>query len=566
MAYEADVLKAFIDRSLEPGKVFVQDSASITPKITLSGDEAVSTYNIGVKIMDKAFKAATVSLRDGSFNNPQMGTGTSNLMLNSAYFNNELITFRRTELLAIYNGCWVFRKIVDVVARDMWSNGFDINCEGNDDNDLSKVYSMFNKLKSDLIYATEQARIFGGAAALMMVDDGEEDLSKPLRIENIKPGAKVNFLITDRWYGLSWSSELVDDYRSAEFGLPKYYSFFIDGMEPETTDRIHYSRVLRFTNRRSPRLTQQMLQGWGISELEHILQDLMNHENTKNSIASLLNKALLEIVKLEGMRTTMSGLSSGNPQAAQMFSSQMAALNNYRTSNKLVFMDKQDEYEDHSYAFSGLSEILESQKDIIAGAAEMPEVMIFGTNRAGLNGDKPVELRIYDNTIQGKQDAECRPVLDKLLPVLFRCCGMEVPKDLTYEFISMLADSDETRDQHLNTLVNTLSTLMENGLMTHETALEELLSAVKKTNFGTKIEERDKELAKKTDQDAASSEGENENGLTIPGMGGEEEEEEPQQTPQSPSEISPVQPKTDDYKNVVDRVIKAALRDRKKFK
>lgn len=551
-------LQSFIDGSFKSNN----DNVGVSAFIGSSQD----SKSIGetARLFDSAVQEGFGSrrIKDGSFNNPEMQTGVSNVMLNGAYFDNDLITLRRNELMAIYNGCWVFRKIVDIPARDMWSNGIDINCDSLVDADLTKIYTLYNRLKSRLIYATKQARIFGGAASLIMVDDGEEDLSKPLKLKNIKAGSKINFLTTDRWYGLSWSSEVVTDYRSAEFGLPKYYSFFIDGTE-DSAQKVHYSRVLRFINRKSPRITEQRLQGWGISELEHVLQDLMNHENTKNAIASLLNKALLEIVKLDGMRNTMSGLSAGNPQSSQMFAAQMAALNNYRTSNKLVFMDKQDEYEKQEYSFSGLSDILTGQKDIVSGAAEMPEVILFGTNRAGLNGDKPIELKIYDNNIQGKQDEEVRPVLDKLLPVIFKCCGLEVPQDLSYEFVSMLDDTDENRQSYLTNLVNNISTLLDNELITHETALQEIQSAVKKTGFGTKISKLDEDKAKQADKLAAESPGEDENSLT------EDFNEEFEQQPEEiETTVKPIKKeiKQDDYNEIKENIIRAALRDSKKRK
>ena len=553
-------LESFINSSVGKGNM----TSNIRLSTSINNSET-SALGKTAKMMDEAIQEGfgSVRVRDGSFNNPAMQTGMSNYMLNGAYFSGDLITFRRQELMAIYNGCWVFRKIVDIPARDMWSNGIDINTESVNDNELAGVYSKYNILKSKLIYATKQARIFGGAASLIMVDDGEDDLSKPLKLSNIKKGSKINLLTTDRWYGLSWSSEVVDDYRSSEFGLPKYYSFFIDGVEE--TQQIHHSRVLRFVNRKSPRIIEQQLQGWGISELEHILQDLMNHENTKNSIASLLNKALLEIIKLDGMRNTFSGLSAGNAQSAAMFAAQMAALNNYRTSNKLVFMDKQDEYEKQEYSFSGLSEILEAQKDIVSGAAEMPEVLLFGTNRAGLNGDKPIELRIYDNNIQGKQDDECRPILDKLLPVIFRTCGLEVPADLSYEFISMLEDSDETRQNYLTNLVNNITSLLDNNLITHETALQEIQASVKKTGFGLKITKKDIERAKKADELEANSPGEDENGLDL-GLNNGEEDTVTETTEKNiiPQQRAENTLKTDDYTEVKNRIISATLRDKRK--
>lgn len=549
---------------------------------------SISTYkesNIGEKsrLLDEAISeglGTAAKIKDGSFNNPAMGTGYSNYMMSSGYFMSNMITFNRSELTSIYHGCWIFRKIVDLVARDMWARGITINND-KDPDELKQVYGLYNKVKSDMIFSQQQARIYGGAAALMMVDDGEEDLSKPLNLKKIKQGSPINFIITDRWYGLEWSSEVVENFGSPEFGKPKYYSFFIHGQEDLEGQKVHHSRVLRFVNRRSPRMIEQQLQGWGISELEHILQDLMNHENTKNSIASLLNKALLEIVKLEGMRNTMSGLSNGNAQASQMFAAQMTALNNYRTSNKLVFMDKNDDYLQEQYSFSGLSDILISQKDIVSGAAEMPEVLLFGTNRAGLNGDNPVEMKIYANMILGKQDQEVRPVLDKLLPVLFRICGMEVPKQLSYEFETLLDISNESKQNALSNIVSNVTTLLDNGLITKETAIEELLAAQKQTGFGLKFAERDTELARRDDKLAEETPEGSELGLD---EDDEEFTEETVNTPQTvnssateevkkinkegsltPQQQDDIKDSDDDYAELKERIIRATLKDKKKY-
>lgn len=561
---------ATFDQSLESYINQSMSNKQQSPDVKLSASiYSRKTNDIAEKarLFDEAVEQGfgAVSVRDGSFNNPAMRTGASNYMLNSGYFMNDMITFRRNELTAIYHGCWIFRKIVDIPARDMWSRGITINND-NDSQDLKEVYGLYNKVKSDMIYATQQSRIYGGAAALIMVDDGEEDLSKPLKLKNIKKGSPIKFIITDRWYGLDWSSEVVDNYASPEFGLPKYYSFFVEGSEELAGEKIHHSRVLRFVNRRSPRIIEQQLQGWGVSELEHVLQDLMNHENTKNSIASLLNKSLLEIVKLEGMRNTMSGLSSGNPQASQMFAAQMTALNNYRTSNNLVFMDKQDEYQKEEYGFSGLSDILNSQKDIVAGAAEMPEVMLFGTNRAGLNGDSPIELRLYANTILGRQDQEVRPVLDKLLPILYRICGFEVPRNLSYEFEGLLDVSNESKQSMLQSIVSNVTQLLDAGLITRETALAEIQSAQKQTGFGTKIEQRDIDLAKEGDKQAA----ENPEGSEL-GLDGEEGEfgefsnKTENITENKVENVSDTLDDSGDYSEIKNKIIQATLRDKKKW-
>ena len=473
--------------------------------IEMSVSSTDSSNESITKIADKFSEATSAgmykSLRDGTFNNTRMKTGTSDYQSSAGHFELSMITFNRYDILATYHGCWIFRRIIDRVAQDMWSSGITINAS-TDPDDLKRVYKRFERLKSELIYGTQQARLFGGAASLMMVDDGETDLTKPLNLRNIKKGARIRLYTTDRWYNLDTSSEKVTNYANVDFNLPKYYTFILDSGE---SIKVHHSRVLRYTNRRSPKLIEQLLNGWGVSELEHIYQDLINHENTKNSIASLLSKALLEIVKLGGMKSTMQGLAGGDVGSQQMFAGQMAALNEYRSTNNLVFMDKEDDYQQIPYSFGGLSDILESQKAIVAGAAEMPQVLIFGDTKGGMTSDSPAEMEFYAQTILGKQEQEVRPILDKLLPVLFRVEGIEVPKDLDYDFESIAGISQEKRLSLLQATTAAIQSAVDNNMMTHETAIKELQQVEKTTGFGSNISDRDIELARRADEAAAEN-------------------------------------------------------------
>lgn len=454
--------------------------------------------------------APSTSIRDGSFNNSVLKLGLSDEGLNAAQYLLDMITFQRGTITSAYHGSWIFRRIIDKVAQDMWSAGISIEGDTSPD-DLKRIYKRLSRLRPDLIWNTEQARLYGGAAALIMVDDGTDSLEKPLNIHNIKKGASIQLWGTDRWFGLSTSAEKVTNYKSKDFNTPKYYTFFIDDLNnrlQSSTIKVHHSRVLRFVNRRSVRLVNSKLNGWGISELEHIFQDLMIHENAKNSAGSLIEKALLEIVKVEGLRGVMQGLSTGSTAQQAVLSGQLAGLENFRT-NHLVLMDKSNEYSRETYTFTGLSELLETQRDIMAGAAEMPKVLLYGDTKGGLTSDSPAEMEFYAGTIKGKQEEMLRPVLDKLLPIIYASEGIKINNDLDYDFESI---AGATQTQKLELLRETLSAVnmaVENGFMTHETALKEIQQVQKITGFGTNIEQRDIDLAKNSDiPENAESDGE----------------------------------------------------------
>jgi hypothetical protein len=473
----------------------------VDPKITvnITSSNKLNINDSSEKLTSKIINGinqSTVHINDGMFGNPMMKTGAEDVALNAGEFSLDMITLNRNLITSVYHSCWIFRRIIDQGARDMLSKGIVITCDVDGDT-LSKVYTRYNRVKHELIYAEGLARLYGGSASLMMVDDGCEDLSQPLKVKNIKKGSALRLYSTDRWYNLEASSEKVNNFNNIDYNTPKYYNFYIDN---QNVTKVHHSRVLRFVNRRSPRYIEDRLSGWGISELEHIYQDLLGHENTKNASASLVNKALLEIVKVNGMRGMFSGLSMGNSNSQAQLSGQLAALNNYRSINNLVLMDANDQYESHEYSLGGLSELLETQEDFIAGAAEMPKVLLYGDTKGGLTSDSPAEMLFYADTIKGKQESDLRNPITKLLKVIFAVEGIPIPSNLDFEFESIVDVTDEKKQEMLNSCVDNCSKLMDMGLMTHETALEEIKAMSKKTGFGTMISAEDDKLAKDMDK------------------------------------------------------------------
>lgn len=446
--------------------------------------------------------ANPTSIRDGSFNNSYLKLGVSNAGLRGAEFWRDMITFDRETITAIYHGSWVFRRIIDKIAQDMWSAG--ISIEGSiDPEGVQRVQKRLSRLRSDLIWATEQARLYGGAASLIMVNDGTDDLAKPLNLNGIKKGAAIQLWSTDRWWGLSTSSEKVTNYRSKDFNTPKYYTFNIEDAQSVDSSnlniRVHHSRVLRWVNRRSVRLINTLLLGWGISELEHLYQDLMTYENAKGTGGALLDKALLEIVKIEGLRGIMQGLGLGSIAQEQELATQMAGLQNFRM-NSTVLLDKDNDYQQFPASFTGVSELLETYRDVIAGSAEMPKVLLYGDTKGGLTSDSPAEMEFYAQTINGKQEEMLRPVLDKLLPIICASEGIRIPDDFDYNFENIAGITQERKLNLLQGTIQAVTSMVDGGMMTHETGLKEVQQVQKITGFGSNVEERDAELAKKSDE------------------------------------------------------------------
>lgn len=485
----ADAISRASDKS-------IKISGSVTRSRGDGGNDSV-VMGLHDAVAKGVLKGAEV--KDGYFGNPMQRTGTFAPNTMAGYYDMSMITFNRAELTALYHSCWELRKGVDKVSEDMWARGVEI-LDQEEPEKLKGLYTWFTRQNSEMIYATEQARLFGGAATLMMVNDGQRDLSKPLDLDKVKKGSRVNFYTTDRWYGLEQDEERVDDFEDPAFGEPKFYTFQIDGIGEGI--KVHHSRVLRWVNKRSVRLVEVQLQGWGVSEVEAVLQDLMNYANVKGSSASLVNKALVEIIKLQGLRGVMTGLAGGNAQASTVLSGQMSAINDFRNSNGVALLDSQDDYQPHQLSFAGLSELIEANRPIVAGAFNMPLFYLFGDLKSGVfSSEESPEARMYENFISVRQNEMLYKNVRKLLILGAKVTGTTLMEDFDFSFIPLYDRTEKAKQEELKSVTDNAIALMDAGLLTHETALLEIQAAQKRTGFGMHIEDRDFKLARAGDEE-----------------------------------------------------------------
>ena len=358
--------------------------------------------------------------------------------------------------LALYNDSWVFRRIIDKPAQDQVNCGFMINGDG----DYAKVYQAYNRNKQEFTELLQWGALFGGSVGVMMFDGiSDEDLAKPIRKEAIK-GKRFKIYVTDRWYGVSVDETYgtVKNMRDIDFGKPYMYNItFADGKQY----KVHHSYIIRYEHRNAPRLIKNgQLQGWGYAEGAHLLNELSRDDQLKTSITSLVNKALIEVVKMSGMRGVFMGTDKGNEEQLRM---RLEMVNWGRTYNSLTFLDKDDEYQQYQLtATSGLADLLEKNMWIVAAAADMQGIL-FGDLKGGLSQESDA-LRRYALNIKNKCDSYFRPALTKFLALMYIVYDIQEPLD--FEFISMVRDENNlNKINGVQTLASMLTSLLNTKII-----------------------------------------------------------------------------------------------------
>lgn len=405
---------------------------------------------------------------------------------------------------SLYRSSWIVRKIVDVFPSDMVKNWIKFN-SSLDPEKISKINSVIRKTKTKekIKEGLRWARLYGGAAGLILID-GDEDLSEPLDYDAIMLDDYKGLLIFDRWNGIYPDIELEDDISDEEYGYPKYYSISLSeansnlmlSYNKQDLVKVHHSRIVRFNGRDLPLWERQAEMFWGESEIEIVFEELKKRDNTSANIASLIFLANIRVLKMNDLGQL---LGASTQKAQENLYKVLQAQNQLMSNMGIYVMDKDDDFGSEQYNFGGLNDIYESFMLDIAGACEMPVTKLFGREPAGFNSTGESDLTQYYDTLEEKQETYLQPIIDKLLPIIFMSTLGAIPEDLDWEFNPCMNVNSKDLADLAQSMASPIFEAFNAGLITKEIALKELKQQNEKTGMWSNITDEDIKNAKNED-------------------------------------------------------------------
>jgi hypothetical protein len=280
-----------------------------------------------------------------AFSNPAARTGafTDNIMEFSEYYM-QRITRDMLLMNTLYRNNWIVKNLIDVVPEDMLKNGYKINSQLNIEAKRKlKRLERETRLRDKVLDGIKWGRLYGGAAGVIVIEGHEDILEEPLDLDMVMPDSFKGLIILDRWSGVMPQLETVTDYNSPDFGLPLYYNIQADKLA--YNQRIHHSRIIRFTGRDLPYIEKIGETYWGASELEHIFDELKKRDNTSYNIASLIFRANLHVYKKEGFEEA--ALMPG--PIRQQLMQELTMLNAMMNNNGMQIIGAKDQLETCQY-------------------------------------------------------------------------------------------------------------------------------------------------------------------------------------------------------------------------
>ena len=422
-------------------------------------------------------------------------------------------------LVTLYRNHWISRRIVDAPAKDMVRAWPKLTSELPPE-DLTTIDRAFRKTgtKRKLLKALKFGRLFGGAAALIIIDGDEDRLDQPLKLDEIEVGSYRGLIPFDRWVGIAPAGEVCTDInRPNAFDLPEFYNV----QQPSVnTFRVHASRILRFCGPDVPAPEYQAQQYWGISVLEPVYEALRMLDNVSWNVLSLTFRASILAMKWKDMAQALSGAGT-SVAASQQFYQRMQAVNHLLSNQNLMVVPEDGGIESITASFASLPEVIQQFQLNISGAAEMPITRLFGRTITGLGQSNDADERLYEERIATEQDENLRPELERLFAVVSMSELGEVPDDLDFSWPSVRVLTEEEKTKLATDSTANVVALVNAGLWRKSDGLRELKQQSDVTGFATNITDEMIEQAEKDEESGLGEMGETIEQLLAP-RGGKE--------------------------------------------
>ena len=346
------------------------------------------------------------SLRVDGLANALTGMGTNRDK--SRYTTAQPIVFLGQEELEALYGEWLPRRIVDIYAEQSTRKGFKVlfGGEGANAEEVAGVEQVIEDLYilENLMLASKNSRLYGGAVLLLYVDDGRT-ADQPVDKNNIY---KVEGLeVLDRWQ----IAPVINEENLYDYSKATYYQIISgDLIRQPQLSYIHKDRILRFDNDWLPYRIRQRNYGWGMSSLQTIYDSFRHYWTGLNSASTLLCEFDIFVHKIKGLSQM---LAAGKEKDVR----DRLVLNDMSKSvyRGYAIDAEREELDFISRNFGGVGEILEKMRIDIIGASKIPHTLLFGESPGGLGSTGRSEERDFAKMLGDYQQSVFHRPLKQLM-------------------------------------------------------------------------------------------------------------------------------------------------------
>ena len=250
-----------------------------------------------------------------------------------------------------------------------------------------------------------QERVFGGAATLLVVDDGR-DLSLPIDLSRISSVRALVPLEAQYLLPSVWD----DNPLSPSFGKVLIWRTTPTGTGSIATE-IHRDRLLVYPGIETTAQVRRERQGWGDSIYFRLWRTLQQWGAAVEGVGLLLGDKS-KILKMRGLAELL----GANDRS--VVESRASALFDLLATYGIGIIDSDETLDRFEASLTGVPDTLDRLTSRLAAAAGIPVTVLLGEAPAGLNATGDSDVRNYYDRLQADRTAKIVPLVERVVRLI----------------------------------------------------------------------------------------------------------------------------------------------------
>lgn len=354
------------------------------------------------------------------------------------------------EVLYEFNG--FARRLVDIVPNDATRKGWIVPVQGEPDVNLVAEFDKQMRTVTKYADANRWARLYGGAAILIVTDDPADEWDQPINEKNIK--RIDNMVVYDRTEidALDVESNIRNpSYRDvAYWQISPSEGTVSDGEQEEGSDeitgalsKVHHSRVIYFPGAPLSPSRRQANDWMDMSIIDYMWDQIRNLTQTGQAGATIAQELKKTVLKVQGYGSSQVSDQKGLVQTKlETIALSMAILG-------ITVIGDGDDMMEHSLSATGYKDLSEMQWQSLMAVAGIPASRFRGDGPGNLQNDDKAGARSWDAVIQAVQEYIYLPRLEYMYRLLLLSkegpTRGKLPEDWSVEFNPLdVPTEDET--------------------------------------------------------------------------------------------------------------------------
>jgi uncharacterized protein len=370
------------------------------------------------------------------------------------------------------------RRIVEEPIHAAFRNGFELIYGGQLDaetiEDMKKgildiLWSVGDPQEGaigSLQEALCNGRLYGRGGLLLGLDDGQ-DPEEPLSPERIRGLRWIEPLTCQEFNAF----ETYDDPTEPHYGEPKIWKIQRTSTSTMESELVHESRVILTRGLRVSKRKRSENLWRDASVLQALYPKLRAWDAANQGVGHMLMDASQAVLKIQDFVRML------GENEISVFTNRMRIMEVARSLRILPIDAEREAFEYVERTFAGVADLLDRGGKDLAGAAGLPQTVLFGVSPAGLNATGESDIRGWYDQIQAERTKKIQPLLESLVYYAAIVAAADAPETWGVKWNPLWQESAGEQAGRYKTVAETDQIYVNLGVVTEDEVAETRFSS-----------------------------------------------------------------------------------------